>query len=281
MPIELLIAITVIILILVVATNFTDQDKDSLQKIWTARLHEMAGKTLESPGKQAIGHIMIVMVIASGIGAATAQVSQLEVTKEPEWLRFSTTAILPILLSAIACIGWHRWARETIETGVLTSWILHTFYNPGEDHIELSLPTPETYLVIAATASAGASIALRQEDVQTVTAISAVVGGLTSALIASAGPRVRGIVGKKKLRWQTQRQFTQLLENREVQGKRILKKQRYKCRDCHSEIKQGEARFSIVDREELPTGPLTNKHIKAVCKNCAVGQPSFDPRRHN
>ena len=131
---------------------------------------------MESPGKQALGHILTVMAIASGIGAATAQVSQLEILKETDWARYAITVILPILLSALVCIGWHRWVRETIETGVLTSWILNTFHNPGEDHIELNLPTPETYLVIAATASAGASITLQQEEIQTVTAISAIVG---------------------------------------------------------------------------------------------------------
>ena len=275
MPIELLIITTVIISILAVAINLTERDKDSLEKIWTARLYEMAGKTLESPGKQAIGHILIVMAISSGIGAVTAQVSQMEMTKEPEWFRFSTTAILPILLSAIVCIGWHKWARETIETGVLVSWTLHTFVNPRENHIELNLPTPETYLVIAATASAGASIALQQESVQTVTAISAAVGGLTSGLIAAASPRVGAIVGQKRLRWQTEKQYTRQIENREVQSKKILKKQNYSCKDCGSETKQGDARFSIIDRDKLPVGPLNSKHIKAVCKNCAIGQPSL------
>ena len=227
---------------------------------------------MESPGRQALGHILIVMIIASGIGAATAQVNQLDIFKETNWARFTATAVLPIALSALVCIGWHRWLKDTFETGVLTYWILHTFYNPGKDHIELNLPTPETYLVIAATASAGASIALQQEQVQTVTAISATVGGLTSALIASASPRVGAILGKRQLKWQTESAYRQLLEYKKTQELEVLRHQGHRCRDCRGEIKQQEARFTLVNRDETHKGKLDKKHIKAVCKNCALGQ---------
>ena len=230
---------------------------------------------MESPGRQAIGHIMVVTLIAAGIGAATAQVSQHEMFQDKDTARFATTAILPIMLSASVCIGWHRWLRETFETGAIKSWILTTFYNPGKDHIELNLPTPETYLIIAATASAGASITLQHEGTQIVTAISATVGGLTSGVIASASPRVGAIVGKKKLKWQTEREYTQLLEEKSRAEQAILRHQGHKCRDCGREIQQREAKFGLIDREESHKGKLNKKHIKAVCKNCAVSQPTM------
>ena len=174
----MLIATTVGTLIFAGLSNVAKDEWNDIKQEWQARLYEMAGKNMESPGRQAIGHILVVALIASGIGATTAQVSQLEFFQYKDPARFATTAILPILLSASVCIGWHKWAKETFETVVLTSWILSTFYNPGKDHIELNLPTPETYLIIAATASAGASITLQHEDTQIVTAISAIVGGL-------------------------------------------------------------------------------------------------------
>ena len=162
---------------------------------------------------------------------------------------------------------------------MLTSWILSTFYNPGKDHIELNLPTPETYLIIAATASAGASITLQHEDTQIVTAISAIVGGLTSGVIASASPRVGAIVGKKRLKWQTEREYTQLLEAKSYEEQAILRHQGHKCKDCHRGIQQKEAEFGLIDWEESHKGKLNKKHIKAVCKDCATRQPTMGTSR--
>ena len=230
---------------------------------------------MESPGRQALGHIVVVTLIASGIGAATAQVSQLEFFQNKDAARFATTAILPIALSASVCIGWHRWVRETFETVVITSWILSTFYNPGKDHIELNLPTPETYLIISATASAGASITLQHQDALIVTAISAIVGGLTSGAIASASPRVGAIVGKKRLRWQTEREYTQLLEEKSRKEQAILRHQGHKCKDCHRDLQQKDAKFGLIDREASHKGKLDKKHLKSVCKDCAVKQPTM------
>ena len=271
----MLIATTVGTLIFAGLSNATKEEWNDLKEMWQARLYEMAGKNMESPGRQAIGHILVVTLIASGIGATTAQVSQLEFFQDKEAARFATTAILPIALSASVCIGWHRWVRETFETVVITSWILSTFHNPGKDHIELNLPTPETYLIIAATASAGASITLQHEGAQIVTAISATVGGLTSGVIASASPRVGAIVGKKKLRWQTEREYTRLLGGKPHKEQAILRHQGHKCKDCHRELKQKEAKFGLIDREANHKGNLDKKHLKAVCKDCAVRQPTM------
>ena len=229
---------------------------------------------MEKPRFTAAGHIVFSALVAATIAFLTAQTKQIcwLANNQPLW--YGTTALFPIIMAALISSLWHRFGAPWLHRNTFRGWILHSFYKPTAQEIHFDMPTPETTLVIASAASAGAVIALAQQPwvVQTVSAT--VVGGVTAAAIVFSNPNTGQPLAKGKLDLQTERYYQDLLRRKADTQRRALLHQSHQCADCKSSIREGTRRFAIIDEAQPSHGILTQHDIKAVCKKCAVTQPT-------
>ena len=244
-----------------------------------SRMREINDNILNRAGWFAFGHIATAALVAGLIAFATAQTNQIGWLwrHRPVW--YAVTSILPLALSGAISLLWHRFGSAWLEENALRGWILHAFYNPRRGHMRLNLPSPETYLVIAAAASAGAVLTLSMQPwiIKTVTAT--IVGASTAAVIVIASPNVGAVAVRGKLNWQTEQYYQRLLTQKSETQQSALRRQNFRCYDCGDGIRHSDRRFAFINEENIPEGRLSSHDIKAVCRRCSRVQPTTDEVR--
>ena len=249
-----------------------------LTDVIRSRIREINDGLLKRPRLTAAGHIVLAALIAASIASLTALTSQIPWLKGNQLLWYATSATLPIIMASGISVIWHLYGAPWLHRNTFRGWILHSFYKPNENEVGFTLPAPETYLVIASAASAGAVITLAKQPwiIQLITATT--VGAITAAAIAIANPNTGQPLARGKLNFQTETQYKRLLLEKASTQRSVLKRQRNKCSDCHVEIQtannKSNHRFAIKNEERIPLGRLNADHIKMVCSNCARTQPT-------
>ena len=143
------------------------------------------------------------------------------------WYILVTT--VPVGLSALTSVIWHWKLEGKFIANSIAGWRLHTFQNLRKEEANLSLPPPETYLVVAAAGVAGSFVTLAEQVWWERTAVGALVG----AVIAMAMVLAKSDVGPTILRGQTTMQseadYQKMLERKSIVQTNVAKKQRRLC----------------------------------------------------
>ena len=237
-----------------------------------SRITESNNKLLSHPRTYVIGHAITASIIAGLIALSTVGIAQTRCISEHRVMWHLATAVLPILLAADAAFIWHKYLARQLEEAIRTAWILLVFWNPGR--VPLNLPTPETYLVIAATAGAAAATALRAEPFTTKMIIAAISASLTAGGIAFAGPRVGTIASRGLLWWQTEILYKNMINRKADTQRRIMGKQHHQCAKCNQAITPQAVAFAISDYATLQYGRVPTQRIQALCLDFANDRPT-------
>ena len=241
-----------------------------------SRIREISDGLLNHPRWYAVGHMSTAAFVAASIAFATAQTSQVGwlAANKPVW--YGTASILPILLSSLSSLLWHHFGAPWLTETSYRGWVLHSFSTLPRDRIHLNMPAPETYLIIAAAASAGAIITLEQQSWLVKTLTASIVGGLTASSIVFASPSAGAVAVKGKLALQAERTYLELLRSKRNTQGNVLIKQNWLCYDCGLQLPRKGMRFCLIDENMLSSRAqiLNQRQIKAVCRQCAQQQPT-------
>lgn len=252
--------------------------RDSLR----ARIQEVSEKVLVTARLSAIGHIVFAALIAGGIALVAAQIDRAPFAtmvfefedgkKNQYW--YGVMVIAPLALTSLVSVLWHWRGAPWLEKISFRGWKLHTFYVPRVTDASIKMPAPETYLVIAATASAGALITLSDQSYFVRTLSSVVIGALTAATIVVANPRAGAIALSGGLSWQQDELYKKLLERKAAKQRKVLERQNWVCRQCPKEtptnLRGVEHRYALLDPDREMPGEIFAHEIKAVCKKCSL-----------
>ena len=247
-----------------------------------ARIRETPDNLLYHPSWYAAGHICTAAFFAASIAFGTAQTSQIGWLAQNKSVWYGTASVLPILSSALVSLTWHRfgapWLRETSYKG----WVLHSFVALPRHRIQLNMPAPETYLIIAAAASAGAVITLNDQTWLVRTLSATLVGAMTAGSIVLASPSAGAVAVRGNLALQAERTYQDILTRKANTQQHVLTRQRNRCAGCGLELPRRGRRFAIIDENRLPQsgGFLNQNHIKAVCPKCAATQTTTRELEH-
>ena len=256
-----------------------------------SRIHEVGERVITNGRWTATGHALFAACIAGSIAFAATQIGNLsllefessnpiggsESKRGPIW--YGTMVLTPLILSAILSIIWHWKGAPWLEKVAFNGYVLHTFYVPPTNEASVKMPAPETYLVIAATASAGAIIGLDGQPEAVVEWTATLVGALTAAAIVFSNPNGGAIAVRGSMVWQHDELYKLLLSHKTLKQRDVLRRQRYQCRECKKSLTNKDCRFGLLNADEMRPRELTVEHIKAVCKRCAVKQPTTMPTK--
>ena len=242
-----------------------------------SRVTESNNRLLTHPRTYAIGHAITAAIVAGCIAIFTVSIAQTHCISEHRVIWHLTTAVLPILLAACAAFAWHKYGSPWFQEAIRRAWILLVFWNPRP--VPLNLPTPETYLIVAATAGAAAATALQAEPFTTRVIIAAISASLTAGGIAFAGPRVGAIASTGILWWQTEFLYKQIINKKADTQHRIMERQRHQCAQCAQAIAPQVARFAIPDYSTLQYRRVPARRIQALCLDCAKDHPTTQLER--
>ena len=245
-----------------------------MKRIIRSRIRELNDGLLNNPAICAIGHVFVASLVAGTIAFLTAQTNKVVWLADSRAMWYVATVVFPLTLSAIVSTTWHIFGAPWLQEIALRGWVLHTFFNPQRTAVGLTLPSPETYLVIASAAGAGAVIALDTFPWVTTTISATLVGSLTAAAIVLSSPNVGAVATRRRLYWQTEEFYRRLLDNKKQTQARVIRKQRYLCADCSANIRYDTRRFALIRQNLSFQGSLTEHDIKAVCNRCSLNQPT-------
>ena len=220
-------------------------------------------------------HIPIVGTISAGIALTSSTVTPIDREAHPIlWYILVTT--VPVALSALISVTWHWKLEGKFIANAIAGYRLHMFLNLREEEVNFSLPPPETYLVVAAAGIAGSFVTLAEQAWWERTAVGALVG----AVIAMAMVLAKSDVGPTILRGRTMMQsevkYQQMLDRKRVIQTKTVNKQKRKCMSCHVTISKENAKYAIINPAGLPTGPILEKSIEAVCRKCSLEMATTD-----
>ena len=241
-----------------------------------ARIHESFDGVLNHPRWYAFGHMSFAALTAASIALITTQTSEIPWLEQRKAFWYVIASVCPIFLSAMVSLLWHHFGVPWLTDSSYRGWVLHSFVTVPRNQFRLNMPAPETYLIIAAAASAGAVITLSDQAWTVRTLTATIVGGLTAGSIVLASPDGGAVAVRGKLALQVQQAYRHLLMHKRNTQQNVLIKQRYKCADCGLGLPNRSRRFGFVNEQNLPqsVASLNQFQIKAVCRKCAAKQPT-------